>query len=182
MKGLLILADGFEDTEAIMTMDILCRAGFDVKTAALTKDLHVTSTHALHVLADCYLEDVQVKQYQFLVIPGGRAIEVVLRHQSSVETITRAFYKEQKLIGAICAGPSLLIQYGLLRDLEYTCFPSFENLVKAPLYRNVGVVVTPTIITGKAMGYTQDFALAMVEALGGKPLKDKVYQSMCGQN
>ena len=181
MKGLLILADGFEDTEAIMTLDILQRAGFEVKTAAICKDLHVTSSHALHVLADMFLDDVKVRQFQFLVIPGGRAVEAILRHQQAIERLTLGFHQEQKLIGAICAAPSLLIQYGLLKNIEHTCFPGFEDLEKAPLHRNQGVVITPHIITGKAMGYTQDFALAMVEALGGKPLRDKVYQSMRGE-
>lgn len=181
MKGLVILADGFEDTEAIMTIDILRRAGFDITTATPNPDLHVTSSFSLHVVADEDIHQIQTKYYEFLVIPGGRAVSQVLTRLDVLENITRQFYDEKKLIGAICAAPSLLIQYGLLKNIEYTCFPGYENLIKAPLHRNVGVCITPQVITGKAMGYTQEFALALIQSLEGKPLADKVFHSMRGE-
>ena len=181
MKGLIILADGFEDTEAIMTMDILKRAKCIVKSASPNNDLKVTSSYNLSLFSDIHLNEVSEKDYDFLVIPGGRAVENVLKKNDLVKQLILSFARSKKLIAAICAAPSLLINYGLLENTEYTCFPTYENLALATLYRNQDVVVTKNIITAKAMAYTAEFALAIVEKVCSKEVAKQVLLTIRGE-
>lgn len=181
MKGLVILADGFEDTEAIMTIDILKRAGCEVTTASPTGNLKVISSFNLQVSVEKNLYEIDVKDFQFLVIPGGRAVEAILKKSEIVRTTILAFAKAQKLLAAICAAPSLLINYGLLENTEYTCFPAYENLALAPLYRDKPLVVTKNVITAKAMAYTKEFALAIVKHLLGEKISQKVEKQIRGE-
>lgn len=182
MKGLILLADGFEDTEAISTINILKRSGLEIISATPNKDLFVTSSKKIVMKADILFDDVKASDYDFLVIPGGGAVEKVWYHHHQVEKLIQDFIDQRKILAAICAAPSLIARMGGFANESFTCFPGFEKESTAGKHKgNCNVVVSNNFITAKAMYYTIDFALAIVEKLLGKETKKKLLKSIKGR-
>ncbi len=180
MKGLLLLADGFEDTEALTTRDVLIRAGIEVVTASINESRQVTSSFGITLLADHPLELVgDLYSYDFLVLPGGGRGTQNLRESKPVRNLIKTFYEHNKLICAICAAPSILGEMGYLADCKYTCFAGFNKGIKGEFTANE-VEVDGNIITARSMHYSVDFALAIIEKLLGKETKEKVLRGLNG--
>lgn len=181
MKGLFILANGFEDTEAIATIDVLKRSKLDLDLVAVGNSLTIKTQTGLTVMAEKLIADVSIKDYDFLVIPGGRAVSQVLDKSELLSEIIKQFVLDNKLVAAICAGPSQVGKLGFYKNENYTCFPTTEkSIIGGNLMQDKGVVRSNNFITGKAMGYSIDFALEIVEYLQGKPQREKVYKSVFG--
>ncbi|MCK9471030.1 MAG: DJ-1 family glyoxalase III [Bacilli bacterium] len=179
MRGLFILGDGFEDTEAIATIDVLKRAKLDLDYASLSNSLDVTTQTGMVVKANMFLTEVKVEDYNFIVIPGGKAVFNVLDKSTTLSEIILDFADKEKLIAAICAGPSQVGKLGLYDGKDYTCFPTTEEVITlGNLRQDQGVVVSENYITGKAMGYSIDFGLAIVEYLLGQQTKEKVRKAI----
>jgi len=116
MRGLLILADGFEDTEALTTRDVLIRAGFDVRTCSITDRLEVQSSFGVSVLADALLKLVfDLEPYDFIILPGGGRGTRNLAECEFLKAYLDHFILHNKLVCAICAAPSVLGLYGYLK-------------------------------------------------------------------
>ena len=121
-KGLIILADGFEDTAALTTVDVLRRSKLDITTMSL--DNNYVQTQSGHVIGvDLVYSQVDLKNYDFLIIPGGRAVFNVLNKDSRVDEIIDYFYNKNLLICAICAAPLLIAKRGYFKGLNFTVFP-----------------------------------------------------------
>lgn len=165
MNALMLLANGFEDHEALTTRDILVRSGIGVTTASVTDELIVTTSHKLKVIADTVLTNIDTKHYDCLIIPGGKAGVLYLK-EMDLEYLFKAFIEKDKWIAAICAGPSLLGKYNLLQGKKFTCFPGFEPISQGEYHKELGVVEDGKIITGKSMYYTIDFTIALLGAFG----------------
>jgi len=182
MKGLFILADGFEDTEGIATIDVLKRAKLDLDYVAVKDNLEVITQTGLKVKATKLLNDLKVEDYNFIVIPGGRAVYNVLDKSEVLSEIILDFADKEKLIAAICAGPTQVGKLGLYEGKDYTCFPSTETaIIAGNLMQDRGVVVSDNYITAKAMGYSIDFGLAIVEYLLSSEKKEQVRKSIYGE-
>lgn len=182
MKGLFVLGNGFEDTEAIATIDILRRAKLELDLASMHDDLEVTSQTGIKVTASMLFKNANFKDYDFLVIPGGRAVFNVLDHSEKLSEIVREFAKENKLVAAICAGPTQVGKLGLYENHTFTCFPTTEDkITKGTLKQDEGVIVSGNFITAKAMAYSIDFGLAIVEYLLGKEKKEQVRKAAYGE-
>ncbi|HEY8395262.1 MAG TPA: DJ-1 family glyoxalase III [Bacilli bacterium] len=180
MKGIVILADGFEDTEAIATIDVLKRSKLDITTVSFDS-LQVTSQYNLQVKADKLLKDVKYEDYDFLVIPGGRAVFNVLDKRKELSAVIKSFMDHNKLVAAICAGPTQIGKLGYLKGRKYTCFPSCETGIEGNLQQTKGVVRDGNIITAKAMAFAIDFALEIVDFLQGSKQKEAVFKSIRGE-
>ncbi len=161
-KGLILLADGFEETEAITTHDILSRTHeIDCVLASISTSLEVKTSMGLIVKANCFINGVDENDFDFLVLPGGKVGVDNLKSCSKVKDLVLAFYKKSKGVYAICAAPSILEELGLLKDKTFTCFPGFEG--KTGKYqKNAGAVVDGNIITGHSMAFTIPFAEEIV--------------------
>jgi 4-methyl-5(b-hydroxyethyl)-thiazole monophosphate biosynthesis len=182
MKGLIILANGFEDTEAIMTIDILRRAKLSLTVASAGDDVHVKSQSGLYVKAETTLKDVNDQHYDFLVLPGGRAVKDILEHSKKVLSLIDKFVLAGKMVAAICAAPLLLGRRGYFKDQVFTCFPGCEVDIKEGKYkRKKGVIRSGKFITARAMGYTAQFAYEIVEYLLGKEARAKVEKNCNGE-
>lgn len=179
MKGMILLAPHFEDTEALVTIDLVKRAGIEIDSISVVETLDLTTQYGLSIRADKSYHDIDINQYDFVVLPGGKAIFET--HLTSVVTqqIIRHFYENQKLIAAICAAPGVLGQMGLLYGLPYTCFPSCEKYGVDGVYQaNQSVVVTDTIITAQAAGATFLFAYEIIKKIKGKQAARMVLNSI----
>ena len=180
IKGLMLLADGFEDTEAFATYDVLVRGGLKMTTATPNHNLNVISVRNHPVKAEITFNDVFPEDYDFLVIPGGRGVSV-LEQEKRTSEIINAFVASDKLVAAICAAPSIVGKLGHYKDHAFTCFPGYEAEIKAGKHVDKGVVVSGNFITGKAMYYSIDFGLAIVEALLGKEAREKTLKNLKGE-
>lgn len=178
MQGLMLLANGFEDTEALTTRDILSRAGIKVVTSSIDDKTNVISSFGLNVKTDISLKKIKENEYDFLILPGGGVGTKNLKESEEVSKLVLSFYNKYKLIGAICAAPSVLGRLGLLKDKRYTCYAGCNE--GEGILTNHEMDVFGNIITARSMLYTIPFALAIVEKLVGKEIANKVYQGIEG--
>ena len=166
-KVLLLLADGFEEIEALGTADILRRMGAEVVLAGLT-DKTVAGSHNISVNADALFADVEVSGFAAVILPGGLPGALNLYNDDRVIDLLHNFAGENKVTAAICAAPMVLDKAGLLENRKFTMYPA-EDLYK---YLRDGkrpqadmVAVDGKVITGKGPGATAYFAAAVAEAL-----------------
>lgn len=171
----IFLADGFEEIEAIATLDILRRANINVKTVGIN-DKYITGAHGLTIKSDetnfCK-EDIEG-----IILPGGMPGTINLDKSIQVNEAINHCIKNKLYIFSICAAPSILGSRGLLKDKNVTCFPGFEkNLLYANISNN-SVCVDGKFITAKGPGVSFDFAFKIVEILRSKQLSDEIKSSM----
>ena len=167
MKGLIILVNGFEDVEALATIDVLKRSGIQIDTASLfNKEVVTQSNHK--IIVEKLLEEVNTKEYDFLILPGGKAVFNILDKQQIIDQLIDEFYNNNKLICAICAAPRLIAKRGYFNNLKFTIFPGCLDGEVLGTNTNKGVVVEEKFITAKAMYYSIDFALEIIKKLQGK--------------
>lgn len=179
MKGLILLADYFEDIEALATIDLLRRANIDIDTVSITGNYELTTQSLLKIKVEKLYKDISLNEYEFLVIPGGKAVFKTHLSSEITENCVKHFYQKSKLIACICAAPGILGKMGILDEIEYTCFPGCEtNMPKENYLPNEAVVVRTNIITSKAAGSTFLFASKIIEYLKGKEESIKVLNSI----
>ncbi|HLE07082.1 MAG TPA: DJ-1 family glyoxalase III [archaeon] len=172
-KALVLLADGFEDIEGIAAIDILRRAGITTVTAGVTGNI-VLSKHGVRSHADARFIDMDASKYDCLVIPGGtEGVDNLLRNPNIIK-LARDYAESGKIVAAICMGPKVLVQAGVLKDKRATIFPGQEKLLERP--RPDKVVVDGNIITSQGPGTAVEFALKIVEQLSGRMTADKIRQ------
>lgn len=172
----ILLADGFEDIEALEPLDILRRAEIDVKTVGVDGK-SVTSAHGVTVLADMEVDEVDTDVMDMLVLPGGAGHRRLDSSEKVHELISYAA-ENDIYIAAICASPSIIGKRGLLSGKKYTCFPGFEALVEGGIYSPEKVVSDGKLLTGKGAGAAGDFGFKIVEILRDKELADTLRAQM----
>lgn len=167
MKGLIILANGFEDVEAIAVIDVLKRAQVHLTSVTLNSKDVVTSSSNNKLIIEKSLKDVEYQKYDFLVLPGGKAVFNELDGNKKVEEIVKYFCDSHKLVCAICAAPLLVGQHGYFKDLEYACFPGCNEKILQGKLSSEPIVRSEHFITARSMYYATDFALEIVSAVKG---------------
>lgn len=173
MKCLVYLAEGFEECEALITVDLLRRGNVAVDTASIANTEMVKSSHNIEVKADYKLNEVDPESYDVLIMPGGKLGTANLEACEEVTSAYRKHYDSGKLTCAICAAPSILGHMGILKGKKYTCFPSFDEDSFEGEYQKTSAVKDGNVITGRGMGATIEFArLILKELIGEDGLKD----------
>ncbi|QGT79483.1 DJ-1 family protein [Guyparkeria halophila] len=175
-KALVILAPGFEDLEAITTIDILRRGGIQVENTALHED-EVTGSRGTTVVADTnltLLDDSRV--FDAIVLPGGQPGANNLAADKRVLKRLQDQSVAGRWIGAICAAPKVLAAANLLKGRRITHFPGAldANEAQGAEVTDEAVVVDGNLVTGRGPGVAMDFALALVEQLAGRETRDAV--------
>lgn len=179
MKGLIILVNGFEDVEALCTIDILRRSKIEVDTVTLDdKNIITQSNNKIEVQYS--LNEVDVNSYDFLILPGGKAVFNVLDNDLRIDKLVDDFYQKGKLICAICAAPRLIAKRGYFNNLKFTIFPGCLDGKVLGKQVNKGVVVEDKFITAKSMYYTTEFALEIINKLQGKQQKQLIEKQIKG--
>ena len=172
------LAQGFEEIEALATIDFLRRCDLEVITAGVGSQ-DVTGAHDITVLADT-VESMLVKtdDVQAVILPGGMPGTLNLEKSKYVNDMLDFAYEKGLVIGAICAAPSVLGKKGFLRDKVATCFPGFEEQLIGANATGESVVVDGNIITAKGAGVTIDFAYEIAKKLVGESEPQRVKISL----
>ena len=177
MKQIFVfLITGFEEIEALATVDILRRAERNVRTVSLTGERTVTGSHGIPVAADLLFEDASFEDAELLVIPGGTP--AYAEHEGMKQAV-ETFYEKGGKIAAICASPMVLGILGILRGRQATCYPGFEKYLEgATLRTDLPVVIDGNVVTGRGPGLTVDFALALVGILAGETERGKIARQL----
>ena len=178
MIAAVFLADGFEECEALIVVDILRRAGVGALIVSVMGRLEVESSRKIHVLADMLAEDMAFDSVDLIVLPGGRLGTENLAKSEIVREQCRRFAASKRL-AAICAAPSLLAGLGLLEGKPATCHPDFEDQMAGALLTGESVVVAGNIITGQGLGATFEFAFELVRQLVGEDKVEQIKKAIC---
>ena len=183
-KVLVLLAEGFEEVEAITPVDYLRRAGIAVTTASVGNDLTVTGSHGIKVSADITLLNIPMEAvcpWDAVVVPGGSPGADNIAASGEAGALLKKMAASGRLISAICAAPArVLFPLGLLDGKKFTCFPGEEkNVMPAGAeWKQDRVVVDGSLITSRGAGTAGEFACAIIDWLlgdgDGKKISDKV--------
>ena len=171
------LATGFEEIEALTTVDILRRAGVDVQTVSIGDELTVCGAHGIKVCADILFPQADHDACDMIVLPGGLPGATNLEAHGGLMAQVEAFASSGRNVAAICASPGMVLApHGVLEGKEATVYPGMEDRLTAGGATPVdqGAVTAGNIITGKGPGFATEFALAILEKLAGKETADDV--------
>lgn len=161
MKIIVFFGEGFEEVEALATVDVLRRGGLEVLMAGVNQR-EVKSARGICIKMDCLANEVNYEEVSMIVLPGGLGGVNELEKSDLVKEVLKEFHTQKKWIGAICAAPSLLGKYGLLKGVEATCYPGMEKSLLEAKYVNQAVVKSGHFITGKGVGVSLEFGLALL--------------------
>ncbi len=172
------LADGFEEIEGLTVVDLLRRRGIPTRTVSISKDLMVTGSHEISVKADVLFEEAAFEDDAVLVLPGGMPGTLHLGDYKPLTDLLTVWNQKGRLIGAICAAPSVLGDLGILNGKEAVCYPGFEGRLAGAHIGDGAVAVDQNVITSRGMGTAIDFAAALVEKLQGAEAARELKQSI----
>ena len=172
----LFLANGFEETEALVTVDVLRRAGYPVTTVGIGGSF-IEGTHGITVKADKTDSEVSPDESLIAVIlPGGMPGTLGLSESEKVAEFIRFADENKKVIGAICAAPSVLGELGILENKTATCYPGFEDKLRGAIVEKAPCVISDNVVTAAGAGAVFEFSFALVDLIawrqGIKPYGD----------
>ena len=163
-KALVVLADGFEDVEAVAAIDVLRRGGAHVDVASCGGGRVAVSAHGLRVEADGALADFAYGAYGAIILPGGGKGTENLMASGLVTDLLRRQRAAGRLVCAICAAPAALAAAGVLDGAEFTCYPGVEERIgREP--EAADVVADGATVTGRGPAAAVKFALAVLARL-----------------
>lgn len=163
----LLLADGFEEIEALTPVDMLRRAGLDVKTVAIGSKIAV-GAHKIPVICDVEAAEVKENEISMLILPGGMPGSLNLDASPYTDKFINATLKNGGRLAAICAAPLILGRRGLLSGKEAICYPGFESELSGAKISERSVVTDGNITTAKGMGVALEFASELVRLVCGE--------------
>jgi 4-methyl-5(b-hydroxyethyl)-thiazole monophosphate biosynthesis len=162
-----LLANGFEEIEALTPVDILRRAGLDVKTCSIG-EREVMGAHGIRVLADLTEDELDISKVDMLILPGGMPGATNLDASPLTDALINEVTSKGGRLAAICAAPLVLGRRGLLKGKRATCYPGFEDELLGATATGEGVVTDGNITTAKGMGVALEFAHELVRLTLGE--------------
>ncbi|MDR0321797.1 MAG: DJ-1/PfpI family protein [Treponema sp.] len=167
-KAIVLLADGFEDVEAITPIDYLRRAGIEVTTVSISENLTVTSRWGqIKVTAETTLAQIAGQSnWDAVIVPGGMPGAANLSASKETALLLKEMSSAGKVICAICASPAVVLSpLGLLDGKNFTCYPGMEEKVTTGKWSGERVVTDGNIITSRGAGTAGEFAIAIINKL-----------------
>jgi len=174
------LATGFEETEAVATLDILRRAGVEVTVTGLGGKL-ITGAHGVTLLSDVEAEKADFSNMTGIFLPGGMPGALNLEKSDIVQKALQQCIQNDLYILAICAAPSILGKQGILNKRKATCYMGYERYLLNADFTGDPVTVDGKIITGRSAGVTIDFALTAVSEISGRETADLLRSALDGR-
>ena len=179
MKSICIfLAEGFEEVEAMLPLDIMRRGGLSVKTVSVTGNNTVQGAHAIPVVADMLFEELKDEDVEMVVLPGGLPGATNLDVHKGLDKLVQKFAEASLPMAAICAAPLVYGNRNLLKGKKATCYPGFEKYLNGADYTSAMVEVSYNFITGKGPAAAAEFGFAILEKFVGKEKTEEVKQGM----
>ena len=169
-KVAVLLAEGFEEIEALTVVDIVRRAGITCDMVSIYK-IDVTGAHGIVVKADKCIND-DLREYDLLVLPGGMPGARNLQNNQNVIDMVRYFNENNKIIGAICAAPIVLAKADIIKNKNITSYPGFDEELKGCIYKEDHIVVDGNIVTSRGPATAMAFSYKLLEMLGSDSYTD----------
>lgn len=172
-SALVLLANGSEEMEAVIVIDVLRRAGWEVVSAGL-QDGVVTASRGVRLVPDTVLADLDMSVFDVLFLPGGGPGTKAMCADTRVLDAVSAFHDSGRIVAAICAAPLVLQEAGILDGVRATCHPAVEEQLVVTTRQTDRVVKDGNIFTSQGPGTAIEFALALVAARSGDDAVRKV--------
>ena len=170
----MLLGTGFEETEAIAPLDLLRRAGVEVKTVGLNGKV-IYGSHNIGVEADMEIDQLDLSDLEMIILPGGLGGVASCRACPAAMNALKYAWDNDKYVAAICAGPTVLADLGITAGMNATCYPGCEGgMGSAIMVEDAAVVTDEKLITGTSAGCAIPFGLALVAALKGQDAADTI--------
>ena len=169
----MFLGTGFEETEAIAPLDLLRRAGLQVQTVGLNGKI-IYGSHGIGVEADITVDQLDLNQLEMVILPGGLGGVASIRGCKSAMDAIRYAYENDKYTAAICAGPTVLADLGIVDGKKATCYPGCEDRMGSAMMVEAAAVTDGKLITGTSAGCAVPFGLALIAALKGQEEADRI--------
>lgn len=182
-KAVIFFAQGLEECEGLLCVDILRRAGVEVTIAAVGGNRTVTSARQVNVVADALAEELDYSAFDACILPGGLPGVDNLKADATVAKVCNEFAAAGKIVAAICAAPTALAAFGVLQGKKATVYPGMD----APLaaagadYTGLPLTIDGNIVTGEALGAAIPFALALARLLADAQASDRVKKAIVYQ-
>ena len=176
-KVAVFLAPGFEECEALMTVDLLRRAQLDTTMYSIHNTDEVTGSHNITIKADKKLNELN-ELFDCVILPGGMPGTKYLMESKEVNALVVEHFNQNRLVAAICAAPSVLGELQLLQGKKATCFPGFEDQLHGAEVLNQKAVTDGNIITAKGLGAAVEFAHAIISYLINSKTADQVVKTI----
>lgn len=179
-SALVLLSEGAEEMETVITVDVLRRGGIDVTLAGLEGTNPVTCSRNVVIKPDAALSDAAKKDYDVVICPGGAKGADNLAASSAVGSLLKKQESRGGLIACICAAPIALKSHGIAKGKNVTSHPSVDKVLKDAGYQysEGRVVIDGKLVTSRGPGTTFEFALTLVELLAGKEKKESLIPPM----
>ena len=173
-----MLAEGFEEAEALVPFDILFRARVEVVLVSISDSLNVTSSHGVTVVANSLLSDTDLSDGDLLFLPGGMPGSNHLAESEPLAKVISEYAEQGKWLAAVCAAPMVYGRMGLLNGHKATCYPKFEDQLLGAEVLQKTCVRDGQFITGCGAGACFAIGREMAEVLVGKDTADAVLRQM----
>lgn len=174
----MFFADGFEEVEAVATLDVIRRAGIEIKSVGVDKNV-VKGSHGIEIVCD--IVDTEItpdKNLSGIILPGGMPGTTNLMNSEKVNDFIDFCSENKLLLAAICAAPMILGRKGILNGCKAICFPGFENELLGAIISNEFVCTDGNIITAKGMGSAINFGLAITAYFKGNDIADTLKSTL----
>jgi len=177
-EAFIFLARGFEETEAIVTMDVIRRGGINLTSVSISNMYFAEGAHDIIVEVDSLFSETDFSNGSILILPGGMPGAVNLNNHTGLKNLLKEYADQGKKIAAICAAPLVLGGLGLLQGKKATAYPGFESTLTGAEYTKANVVIDGNIITARGPGFALDFGLAIVSQLAGQEKAKEVAEGL----
>ncbi|MBR6294377.1 MAG: DJ-1/PfpI family protein [Lachnospiraceae bacterium] len=179
----MLMCDGFEESEAVVTADILARGGVEVRFVSPYGKFKAVGSHGFVIEMNDRFPNSEEYDSRFsdadaVVLPGGKVGTDNLRASGAVRKMVREYSDSGKVVAAICAAPTVLGAAGLLSGKKMTCYPGFEGTIKCDEYTATPCEIDGNIVTGRSMGCAVEFGLGLLSKLKGDEAVAKVREGI----
>jgi protein DJ-1 len=174
-----LVADGSEEMEVVICVDVLRRAGISVFLAGVGEETRmVTTSRGVRIAPDGAWDPAEASRFDALVIPGGIGGSQAMRQDESVKQVLREFMGAGKIVASLCAGPTVLHDAGVLAGRTYTSHPNSRSELTEGTWVDQPVVRDGNLVTSQAPGTAFAFALALVDILDAPDTSRKIADGM----
>ncbi len=184
-KVVVLLAEGFEDVEAVTPVDYLRRAGAEVVVAAVGSVRETKSSRGLVLLADTTVADLaakgklRVQDWDAVLLPGGMPGAANIAASAACAALVKEMHAAGRLVGAICAAPAVALHpMGVIAGRRFTCYPGMESQVSGARWSDERVVVDGNVVTSRGAGTAGEWAIELIDKLFGPDAAQKIAKSV----
>jgi len=176
----MFIADGFEEVEGLTSVDLLRRAGIEVKMVSVMGRKNIEGAHGIRLETDLLIEELEGSESlaDMMVLPGGMPGTNYLRESAPLADLLKAQYESGRYVAAICAAPSVLAGLSFLKGRRATSYPGCLDGYEVGEYCREPVVTDGHVITSRGVGTAIPFALTLIEKLEGAGKADQIASSI----